>query len=313
MKSWNAPLPVLDGVAPSRVFLPHGPWRTLLEFLIVRFPYVSTDVLRHRLEAGQIVDGAGVAQAAGDAYRPQRWLWYYREVPDEAPVPFEIRILYRDARLVVIDKPHFLPSVPSGRYLRETALVRLRRDLGLPALSPLHRLDRETAGVMLFCADPACRGAYQSLFQARQVGKVYEAVAPVKAGLALPLTRRSRLQARAGSFTVDEVEGAANSETRVQLVAHRAGASGLYRLFPATGHKHQLRAHMSALGIPILNDTLYPEIHRQPVEDYERPLQLLAREIRFRDPFDGTARCFRSERWLAADPTRCGDGDRLRA
>jgi tRNA pseudouridine32 synthase/23S rRNA pseudouridine746 synthase len=313
MKSWDAPLPVLDGVAPSRVFLPRGPWRTLLEFLAVRFPYVGADILRHRLETGQIVDDAGVAQAAGDAYRPQRWLWYYREVPDEAPVPFEVRVLYRDSRLVVIDKPHFLPSVPSGRYLRETALVRLRRDLQLPALSPLHRLDRETAGVMLFCVDPACRGAYQSLFQARRVRKVYEAVAPVRAGLVLPLTRRSRLRARAGAFTVDEVEGEANSETRVQLLMHRAGAPGLYRLLPATGHKHQLRAHMSALGIPILNDTLYPEVRRQPMEDYERPLQLLAREIRFLDPFDGTVRCFRSERWLAADPTRREDGDCFRA
>lgn len=308
MDAFDAPLPVRDGVAPSRVFLPRGPWQTLLGFLIERFPYVGEDVLRHRLDAGQIVDEAGVAQAAGDTYRPLRWLWYYREVPDESPVPFEVRVLYRDARLVVVDKPHFLASVPSGRYLRETALVRLRRDLDLPTLSPLHRLDRETAGVMLFCVDPACRGAYQALFQARQVDKVYEAVAPVVDGLTFPLVRRSRLRACTGRFTMEEVEGAPNSETHIQLTARCAGGLGLYRLRPATGRKHQLRVHMSALGMPINNDTLYPETHRPAVENYERPLQLLARAIRFRDPFSGRVRCFQSERWLDADASRQGDG-----
>ncbi|HEU0231154.1 MAG TPA: pseudouridine synthase, partial [Burkholderiaceae bacterium] len=223
-------------------------------------------------------------------------------------VPFEVRVLYRDARLVVVDKPHFLASVPSGRYLRETALVRLRRDLDLPTLSPLHRLDRETAGVMLFCVDPACRGAYQALFQARQVDKVYEAVAPVVDGLTFPLVRRSRLRACTGRFTMEEVEGAPNSETHIQLTARCAGGLGLYRLRPATGRKHQLRAHMSALGMPILHDTLYPETHRPAVENYERPLQLLARAIRFRDPFSGRVRCFQSERWLDADASRQGDG-----
>lgn len=297
------PLPTRDGVAPSRVFLPRGPWRTVLAFLVQRFPYVGADVLRRRLEAGEIVDDAGVAQAADDAYRPLHWLWYYREVPDEAPVPFEIRILHRDARLVVIDKPHFLASIPGGHYLKETALVRLRRELGLPGLSPLHRLDRETAGVMLFCMDPADRGAYQTLFQARRVTKIYEAVAPVGAGLAFPLVHRSRLEANPGRFTVGEVDGEPNSETRIELLARGRGSHGLYRLQPLTGRKHQLRVHMSALGIPILNDMLYPDApgRRPAADDYARPLQLLAREIRFQDPFTGEARCFRSGRGLDED------------
>src|SRR5690606_1802630 len=143
---------------------PPGPWLTVLEFLRERFKFMPVETLRARLAQGCIVDQNGLAQQADTPYQPSNWLWYYREVPDEAPVPFELTILSRDERIVAVDKPHFLASIPGGRHLRETALTRLRHMLDLPHLTPIHRLDRDTAGVMLFCADPASRGAYQSLF-----------------------------------------------------------------------------------------------------------------------------------------------------
>jgi tRNA pseudouridine32 synthase/23S rRNA pseudouridine746 synthase len=293
-----APLPMRGGVAPSRVFLPPGRWASLLEFMLQRFPYVAPEVLRARLDRGEIVDGAGVPQAADAPYVPGRWLWYYREVPDEAPLPFELPILYRDAHLLAVDKPHFMASTPGGRYLRETALSRLRAALDMPRLSPLHRLDRDTAGVMLFCADPASRGRYQELFQSRSVLKEYEAIAPLREELELPSVRRSRIQQVPGRFDMREVPGEPNSETRIELVERR-GALGRYRLYPATGRKHQLRVHMSALGIPICNDICYPAPRPHPPrDDYSRPLLLLARAIEFTDPYSSRTCRYETRRRL---------------
>ena len=286
------------GVGPSRVYLPDGNWATLLDFMLERFPHVPPDMLHARLARGDIVDAAGLAQHPDSPYRARRWLWYYREVPAEAPVPFDSPVLFRDELLVAVDKPHFLASIPGGRYLRETALTRLRRDLGLPELSPLHRLDRDTAGVLVFCVLPENRGAYQALFQTREVEKEYEALAPLHADLSLPLLRRSRLRQRAGHFTMQEIPGEPNSETHIELVA-RHGGLGRYRLRPHTGRKHQLRVHMSGLGIPICNDAFYPDL--QPYaesDDFNRPLQLLARAIEFTDPITGERRRFESRRRL---------------
>lgn len=296
----SAPLPIRNGVAPSRVHLPPGCWPSLLDFLLERFPHVPPDILRARLASGDIVDEAGVAQTLDSPYQPLCWLWYYREVPVEAPVPFDLPVLFRDSRLVVVDKPHFLASIPGGRYLQETALIRLRGMLDLPLLSPIHRLDRDTAGVLLFCADAESRGAYQALFQTRDVQKEYEAVACLREDLALPLVHRSRLQARDGHFTMEEVEGEPNSETAIELMRPLADGSGLYRLSPHTGRKHQLRVHMSALGMPIRNDGFYPELKAYAeADDFSRPLQLLARGIEFVDPFTGRIRRFESQRELA--------------
>lgn len=317
-------MPLRNGVAPSRVHLPPGPWVRLLDFLLERFEHVPPDILRARLARGDIVDDAGLPQTLDSPYQPLRWLWYYREVPAEAPVPFDLPVLFRDDRLVVVDKPHFLASIPGGRYLRETALTRLRAALDLPLLSPIHRLDRDTAGVLLFCADPESRGAYQTLFQSRAVRKEYEAIAPLRADLGLPLVYRSRMQARAGHFTMQETPGVANSETFIELIeviaaaapgprddacgdakqacdAAPEGGLGRYRLRPHTGRKHQLRVHMSALGLPIRNDSFYPEL--QPYagsDDFSRPLQLLARAIEFTDPYSGRPRRFESRRRLCA-------------
>jgi len=293
-----APLPVREGVAPSRVYLVPGPWATVYEFLVNRFRHMPEGILRQRLDNGHIVDDEGIAQRADTPYSPHRWLWYYREVPDEPRVPFELEVLHADERIIVVDKPHFLASIPGGRHLRETVLTRLRECFDLPQLTPIHRLDRDTAGVMLLCRDPASRGAYQRLFQSREVMKVYEAVASWREDLKLPLTHRSRLLPGDPAFVMTEVAGEPNSETRIELM-ERMGSLALYRLMPTTGRKHQLRAHMNALGIPICNDTVYPQwLVAEDPADYTRPLQLLARSVEFVDPFSQEKRRFESRRSL---------------
>ena len=286
----RAVLPERDGIPPSRVRLVDGPWVTLFDFLCERFPRIPPALIRERLEAGEMVDEFGNRQWPDAPYRPGRWLWYYREVPDEAAVPFEIPVLYRDDRLLVVDKPHFMASTPGGRYLRHTALVRLRRELDLPALSPMHRLDRDTAGVLMFCVDPAWRGCYQALFQRREVHKEYEAVAALPSGLEFPVVRHSR---------IEDVPGSPNSETRIECLRRLEGGLAHFRLLPSSGRKHQLRVHMSGLGMPILNDGYYPVLLPEPpADDFSRPLQLLARAVEFRDPVDGQMRRFESARSL---------------
>ena len=305
------PLPSRNGVSPSKVWCPRGPWRLLEEFLLERFPHVSPQVLRERLGRGDILDQNAVPQQAGALYQPERWLWYFRMVENEATVPFDMPILYADERLIAVDKPHFLATTPGGRYLYETALTRLRRHFGEDGITPIHRLDRETAGILLFCRDPASRGAYQSLFQQGRIEKEYEAVAPFQEKLADGLVYRSRMQELSGRFVMQEVPGEANSCTQI-LCEHRWQSEqgqplALYRLRPQTGRKHQLRVHLSSLGAPIINDVFYPELlPERPADDFSQPLQLLARHIAFEDPVTGQPRRFSSERQLELDKSRLG-------
>lgn len=302
MNQRTVPLPLRDGVAPSFMNLPGGRWPSLLAFLIERCPHVAPELWHDRLRRGAIYDHAGNPLALDSPYPGHGRIWYYREVPPETPVPFDSPVLYRDENLVVADKPHFLACIPAGRHLQETLLTRLRAQLDLPHLSPIHRLDRETAGVMLFCADPARRGAYQQLFASRTVQKEYEAIAPYRAELALPRVHRSRLEERSDCFVMHEVPGEINSETRIELLETR-GDKARYRLLPHTGKKHQLRAHLAALGIPIANDIWYPTLLPDKGSDFSRPLLLLARSIEFIDPLSGVSRRFESQRqldWVAA-------------
>lgn len=287
-----------NGLNASRLYLPNENWPDLLSFLQHRFPFLSDELIRQRLDAGDIVDEAGVAQTVVSPFKPDSWLWYYREVEAETVVPFEVEILYQDELLVVVDKPHFLASVPAGKYLQETALVRLKAMLDEPEISPLHRLDKDTAGVLVFCRQKKWRGVYQQLFQAGQMSKVYEAVAPVDSELAFPLVRESRIEKSEQYFKMQEVAGEPNSRTRIELLS--AGSQfGHYRLFPESGKKHQLRVQMNALGVPICNDSYYPVLlpeKREP--DYSKPLQLLASRLKFVDPVTQEARCFESRREL---------------
>ena len=296
-RSVSPPLPILDGITPSFVILPTGEWPSLLAFLCDRFPHLDAALLSARLVAGGWVDDFGTPFTPVSPYPGRTRIWYYRDVPTETPVPFVETILYRDDYLVVADKPHFLATIPAGRHLRETLLTRLRVRLGVPDITPIHRLDRETAGVVLFCLHPPSRGRYQQLFADRAVDKVYEAIAPYRAELALPCTHRSRMEECDANFTMAEVTGEPNSETTIALLK-RQGAWARYRLAPHTGRKHQLRVHLAALGIPIANDELYPQLLPDKGDDFSRPLKLLARSIAFIDPISGVAHMFHSQRTL---------------
>ena len=294
----KSPLPMVEGVAPSRQTLPAGVWETVLDFLAERHASVGADVWAARMLKGEVVDETGARLSPSSPYRVGACVFYYREPGDEPRVPFEEHVLHQDAQLLVADKPHFLSVVPAGRYLRETLLVRLKRLTGEQNLVPVHRIDRETAGVVVFSVDPSTRGAYASLFQRREVSKVYEALAPAADALELPLTRRSRIVAGEPFFRMKEVAGEPNSETHIRLLA-RAGAESLYEARPVTGRKHQVRLHLAALGIPVKGDRLYPEVLPTPApEDFSAPLKLLAKSVSFLDPLTGRERHFESGRRL---------------
>lgn len=292
------PLPVReDGVGPSVVGLIEGEWDTLLAFFAHRFPAVSEQSWRERMARREVVDPTGQPVNPDTPYRPGICIYYYREHAPEPLLPFEEIILHQDEHLLVVDKPHFLPVTPGGRYLHETLLVRLRRRLQLPQLVPVHRLDRETAGVMLFSCQPHSRDAYQSLFRERRVEKVYEALAPHLSELSFPLVRTSRIERSSAFFMMQEVPGEPNAITHIEILERR-GALSLYRLQPITGKQHQLRLHMAALGAPICNDGFYPRPSPCTVEDHTKPLHLLAKTLRFVDPLSGMTREFHSQRTL---------------
>lgn len=241
-------------------------------------------------------DGRTVAE--NDRYSPHTFVWFHRDLPDEVEVPGEVHIIHRDERLVVVDKPAFLSTIPRGQHVRQSVVVRLRDELGLPELSPLHRLDRITSGVLMLATERRWRGAYQSMFQDGEVHKTYRALAPWRAGLELPVVVRNHLVKRRGSWQVDVVPDApVNAETLVELESHDDDL-GVYRLTPRTGRTHQLRVHLHGLGIPIVDDPLYPVVQDIAIGDFSRPLQLLADAVSFTDPVDGTLREFHSAREL---------------
>ncbi len=253
------------------------------------------------MQAGDVIDAAGAVIDAMRPYQPHLRVYYYRALEDEPRIPFEETVLFQDEFIVVADKPHFLPVIPSGRYVQETLLVRLKRKLGIDTLSPIHRIDRETAGLVVFTIQPPTRGTYQDLFLTKSIQKQYEAIAPWRPDLKLPMTYRSRLEENPDRFMqVRTVAGEPNSETQIELIEVR-GDWARYGLSPVTGRKHQLRAHCAALGIPIRHDQIYPTHLAENTDDYTKPLQLLAKTLAFQDPISGEQRSFTSERTLQLD------------
>src|SRR5215204_3215456 len=245
-----------------------------MDFFQEQFPYVDAETWDTRMAKGQVVDENGRRVDRETAFRVGACIFYYRELENEKPIPFVEQVLYQDEHILVADKPHFLPVIPSGKFLHETLLVRLRKQCGTEALVPIHRLDRETAGVVLFSLNPKTRGHYTSLFRNREVRKVYEALAPTREHLSFPTTRRSRIVRGEPFFRMKEVPGEANSETRISVISN-LGSLTLYQLLPLTGRKHQLRLHLAALGIPIINDKLYPAVTPSDDSDFSKPLKLL--------------------------------------
>ena len=249
------------------------------------------------MAAGKVADANGPVTSE-TPYRAGACVFYYREPEAEVEIPFKETIVYEDEHLLVVDKPHFLPVVPAGRFLHESLLVRLRAHGQPEALTPIHRLDRETAGVVLFSRNSDTRGLYTKLFRQRQVEKIYEALAPAPEDrFGFPLVRRSCIVRGEPFFRMEEMDAPPNAETSIEFVERGEAGMARYRLSPLTGKKHQLRLHMAALGIPILNDRLYP-VYKRDADDFSRPLQLVARSIAFRDPVSGRELFFQSAREL---------------
>lgn len=309
----RSPLLVRDGVGATRLHLPlTGPWPTVGAYMAERFFHLEPERLLSRFDRGEIVARDGTPLARETPLGAHEFVWYYREPPIEREIPFDVEVLHQDRDLVVADKPHFLPTTPGGKYLQNSTLVRLRNLLGIPELTPIHRLDRATAGVLMFSTRPETRGAYQLLFERRQVEKVYEAVSavpegwdaasPALAGRPFPIVYRNHIEKLRAHVCVrvDEAREP-NSETLIELlgcddrVVHTL-------LRPHSGRMHQLRVHLAALGAGILNDGFYPTLLPEAPDDFTRPLQLLARELRFVDPLTGAPREFLTRRVLQDAP-----------
>ncbi|GAB3181001.1 RluA family pseudouridine synthase [Nesterenkonia halophila] len=339
----TSPLPVRDGVNATRLRLPQsGPWATVHEYVLETFGHIDHGGITARFEAGDVVDGDGAPLDTSTPLGACTALWYYRSVAGERPLPVTEEVLHEDEHLLVVDKPHFLPTTPAGRYVQESLLVRLRRRLELPDLIPAHRLDRGTAGLVLLSKRPETRGAYQTLFEDRAVSKSYECVSALPSGpdapddeslaARFPLQVRSRITKIRGQVTSERESYAvadsgrrpqdrrrprrgkrrtapvpgANASSRVELLQIGTSAAGRrtgrFRLTPHTGKTHQLRVHMAMLGLGILHDRFYPELLDDAEDDFDAPLQLLAHSLQFEDPLTGEPRRFTSSRSLAEAP-----------
>ena len=280
-------------IRPSAFTLPSGNWPTVLDCLCAKFPAISRERWLDRLQRGLVRDAHNRNVTAATPYREGLRITYFREVENEKPIPFRETVLYADEHLIVVDKPHFLPVIPAGNYVEETLLTRLTRQLNNPDLTPLHRIDRHTAGLVLFSANRTTRTQYQALFREHRILKMYEAIAPALPHLPFPLRHTSRIIRGNPFFLSQESTGEPNSETRIEVSEMREQV-WRYTLYPVTGKKHQLRVHMHALGAPICNDPMYPAYRPDAADDYTRPLQLLAKALEFVDPITGTARRFES-------------------
>ncbi len=293
----RSPLPQRHGLDAAWVRTPDTyesgdpPWATMRAFLVERLP--ARAMVADMLEAGEFVDQAGRPLTGEEAYRPRTFVWFHRALAPETPAPFPIDVREVNERFVVADKPHFMATTPRGAHVTETALVKLRVTLGLPELAPAHRLDRLTAGVLVFTARREYRGAYAGVFQSGNAHKTYEALAAFDPAVEFPRTIIGRIEKRRGSLQAELVEGEPNAETLVELVEVR-DQHARYRLTPTTGKTHQLRVHMASLGLPILGDSLYPTVMDVAPDDFSTPLQLIARRLRFTDPLDSTPRDYES-------------------
>ena len=292
----NTPLPApsRNGISPSSVVTPAGDWHTVLAFLATRFPFISLPVWQQRMQAGEVLNAQGTPLAADCPFTPHQRLYYYRSVEAEAPIPFHEKILWQNEHLLVVDKPHFLPVIPSGKYVQQTLLTRLKNTLGQEDISPVHRIDRDTAGLVLFSLQPESRNHYHALFRQRAVHKIYECIAPWNAQLDWPLVRHTRIAPSKHFMQQTEVAGVPNALTRIAPL-EVAGTWARYQLEPISGQRHQLRVHMAALGLPICGDGIYPVLTPEGQTDYNHPLQLLAKSIALKDPLSGQALFFESQ------------------
>ena len=286
---------------PSIVTLPNvePPYPSILEFLGERFPSVSRELWEQRITEGKVLDEAAKPIQPETRYLPGRRILYFREVAEEPVIPYSETILFQDDEILVACKPPFLPVTPGGRYVNECLLYRLRMRTGNNDLAPLHRIDRETAGIVLFSVNRKSRDRYGELFRRGSVGKTYEALSGC-----VPQTGQtswsiaSRIVPGEPWFRMKTAPGPVNARSTITLAEVR-GETARFVLHPLTGKTHQLRVHMSGLGFGILNDRLYPELQPETADDYAKPLKLVARLVRFQDPVTGRNREFVSGRELS--------------
>lgn len=286
--------PMINGVSASKVYLHLSSARTVYAYLCQQFPHISAAEWQSRFQDGLVYDAHGQRLHIDSPFQAHTHCFYYRFLAHEVTVPFQHQILFENEDLLVVDKPHFLTMSPTGQYVQQTLLVRLKQQTGNEQLTPIHRLDRETAGVVLFSKQPASRGLYQQMFAERQVRKTYHAIAPFRADLSFPCTTRYRMEKGQPFYTMQVVDGVPNSETDIELLAHN-GHLAKYLLKPVTGKQHQLRVHLNQLGIAILNDPFYPQVQHKTEDDFSAPLQLLAKDICFQDPISKAAMAFSSQ------------------
>ena len=293
-------MPTHEGVSASVVAVPAGHWPNLLDFLAQRMPGIPRSEWAQRLDKGLVLQENGQAAQIDQTCMAGERFFYYRNVADEPQLPRQAAVVFEDDHLLVADKPHFMPVTPSGPYVQQCLLVQLKRLTGLADLVPLHRIDRETAGLVLFGKRLHERDAYHALFREHRIHKTYHAVAEHRPELTLPRVHTSHLaEDPVHFFKMREVEGEPNSETRIALLRIE-GARALYKLEPVSGKRHQLRVHMMGMGIPIEGDQFYPKVLRGPhaPEDFGQPLQLLAHSVEFTDPLSGQARQFTTRQEL---------------
>ncbi|MEQ1446210.1 pseudouridine synthase [Acinetobacter schindleri] len=289
--------PMINGVSASKVFLQPSTAATVYDYLCTQFPHVQTSEWQSRFQEGLVYDAQGNSLNLNSPYQANSHCFYYRFLAHEVHVPFEHQILFENEHFMVIDKPHFLTMSPTGQYVQETLLVRLKKQTGIEHLTPIHRLDRETAGVVLISKNVASRGLYQQLFATRQVQKTYHAIAGYREELRFPQIVRLRMDKGQPFYTMQVLEGEPNSETEITLLKQQDHLAK-YELKPHTGKQHQLRVHLNFLGIPILNDPFYPSVAHKADNDFSAPLQLLARHIQFIDPITQQLMQFSSEQVL---------------
>jgi tRNA pseudouridine32 synthase / 23S rRNA pseudouridine746 synthase len=286
---------------PSVVTLPDvaHPYPSILDFLARTFPHISRSLWTERMLAGKVLDDSGIPISTDTQYTPARRIFYFREVESEPVIPFAETILFQDDELLAACKPHFLPVIPGGRFVTECLLNRLRTRTGITDLVPLHRIDRETAGIVIFSVNQKTRGRYHELFLHGKVEKTYLALAALsQPPQAAQWTVENRIVRGEPRFRMQVVPGIANARSRIHLLEVQANRAR-FRLHPLTGKTHQLRLHMSSLGFNIINDRVYPALQPERDDEFDRPLQLLAKTLRFRDPVSGQNREFSSARELA--------------